>query len=64
MTDPADDYPLPFFLRVAAEWKDIDEFHQEEEMIGRYMRRAPLTGAVAFTGLHEDVQFSDLGVTP
>jgi hypothetical protein len=57
-----DDRPLPFALRVAAEWMSIDEAPRDDDGQYLFRHRAALTGDLALTGGGRDVSFTDLGV--
>jgi len=59
--DPEEDNPLPFVVRVAAEWISWDQAPKESDGVLLYRRRASLTGTLVLTQNGEDVQFSDLG---
>jgi hypothetical protein len=54
------DRPLPFIVRVAAEWMDWEQAPREDDGVLWFRRQALLTGNVAVTGKDKDIQFSDL----
>ena len=64
MDPQSDDRPLPFVLRVAAEWFDMENAPGPQDNALFFRARAALTGDVSVTSLGRDVQFSDLGITP
>lgn len=53
--------PLPFVLRVAAEWSAFKEHPDAGDGVIFFQRRMALTGDLALTKKGADVQFSDLG---
>lgn len=55
---PHDDRPLPFVMRVAAEWQNFEE----GDSVLLFQGRAPLTGDLSVTADGSDVQFSDIGL--
>jgi hypothetical protein len=57
-----DNRPLPFVLRVAAEWMDIEEAIDVDDRALFFRDRASLTGEVLATSGGADVEFSDIGV--
>lgn len=59
-TDSDEGRPLPFILRVAAEWIDIDDDSRLYEAVF-FKQRMKLTGNVHATSAGEDVCFNDLG---
>lgn len=56
--------PLPFVLRVAAEWMSIDDAPRDDDGQYLYRLRALLTGDVTLTSAGGDVSFTDVGVRP
>jgi hypothetical protein len=66
MVDPptpaeADDRPVPFVLRVAADWVPVEDVSGAQALFFR--DRVPLTGTLSVTSDGRDVQFSDVGIT-
>jgi hypothetical protein len=62
---PEDDRPVPFVLRIATEWRDIQEVSDTaQDGVLIYRERALLTGDLSSTANGRDVTFSDLGVSP
>ena len=60
---PGDDRPVPFVLRVAAEWRDLEEVSDStQDGVLIYRERALLTGDLSSTRNGGDVTFSDLGI--
>lgn len=57
-----DDRPLPFALRVAAEWISIEEAPRDDDGQYLFRQRALLTGNLVLTSAGSDVSFSDMGV--
>lgn len=55
------DRPLPFVVRVAAEWVEPSELDDAALL---YRERTPLTGNLDVTARGGDVQVSDIGVLP
>ena len=59
----ADDRPLPFVLRVAVDWRGLEEVSgAAQEGVLLYRERALLTGDLSSTANGGDVTFSDLGI--
>ncbi len=56
-----EDRPLPFVLRVAAEWTDIKDLPGPSDGALFFRDRVSLTGDLSTTGDGLDVQFSDIG---
>jgi hypothetical protein len=61
--DERDDRPLPFILRVAAEWIDIDDSPGPDDNEIFYRKRARLTGFAGVTAAGDDVHISDVGLS-
>lgn len=57
------DPPVPFTLRVAVVWRDIDDAASSGDGVLFYRDRAVLTGDLESTSDGADVTVSDLGVT-
>ena len=55
--------PLPFALRVGAEWIEFDEISELDRGPGYFWTRGPLTGDLCVTANGLDVQFSDIGAS-
>jgi hypothetical protein len=60
--DP-DDRPLPFVLRVAAEWVNVQDAARLHDDALFFRRRTRLTGTLWTTSDGNDVEFSDIGLT-
>lgn len=58
-----DDRPVPFILRVAAQWHDLETAPGPQDDAIFFRRRARLTGTLASTHAGTDLQFSDLGLS-
>jgi hypothetical protein len=56
-----DGRPLPFVLRVAAEWVDFDDITELDDGSGYFLRRGRLTGNLVVTTGGLDIEFSDIG---
>ncbi|MBA3450535.1 MAG: hypothetical protein H0T18_04915 [Chloroflexia bacterium] len=54
--------PLPFVLRVAAEWTNIEDLPGPNDGVLFFRKRISLTGDLSSTEDGLDVQFSDIGV--
>jgi hypothetical protein len=68
MVDPptpaeADDRPVPFVLRVAADWVPVEDASGAHHEALFFRDRVPLTGTLSVTSDGRDVQFSDVGIT-
>lgn len=58
----SDDRPLPFVLRVAAEWIDFQDITELDDGTGYFIKKGHLTGALSVTSDGRDVTFTDIGV--
>lgn len=58
VTEPAR-RPVPFLLRVAVNWRDLDSFEDDALF---FAKTAGLTGGVVLTSDGEDINMSDLEV--
>lgn len=54
--------PLPFLVRVAAEWVHVTETEFQSDSALVFRDRARLTGDLSATCDGKDVQFSDIGM--
>lgn len=58
-----DNRPVPYVLRVAAEWRDLKDVPQSAQNgVLFYREHALLTGDLSSTANGRDVTFSDLGI--